>query len=55
MRLAVSSSWLFIRKAPSPASATTLRCGWTSFAAIAPGSAMPIAAKPLLMMTVFGS
>ena len=55
IRFAVSSSWLFIRKAPSPARATTLRSGWTSLAAIAPGTLMPIAANPLLMITVFGS
>jgi hypothetical protein len=53
--LAVSSSWLFIRKPPSPQSATTLRSGWTSLAAMAPGSEMPIAANPLEMITVFGS
>ena len=55
IRFAVSSSWLFIRKPPSPHSATTLRSGWTSLAAIAPGRAMPIAAKPFEMITVFGS
>src|SRR5437867_4490200 len=41
-RFAVSSSCTFIRKPPSPAKATTLRSGKSSFAAIAPGSAMPI-------------
>ena len=55
IRRAVSSSWLFIRNAPSPTTATTLRSGWTSLAAIAPGMPMPIAANPLLMITVFGS
>ena len=33
---------------------TTRRSGRASLAAIAPGSPMPIAAKPLEMMTVFG-
>ena len=33
---------------------TTRRSGRASFAAIAPGSPMPMAAKPLEMMTVFG-
>ena len=55
IRFAVSSSWLFMRKPPSPHNATTLRSGWTSLAAIAPGSEMPIAAKPFEMITVFGS
>ena len=55
IRFAVSSSWLFMRNPPSPHSATTLRSGWTSLAAIAPGMAMPMAAKPFEMITVFGS
>src|SRR2546422_8426574 len=29
-RRAVSSSWTFMRKPPSPLTATTLRSGWTS-------------------------
>src|SRR3954447_21049720 len=32
-RTAVSSSWQFMRKPPSPLTVTTLRSGWTSFAA----------------------
>ena len=55
IRRAVSSSCEFIRKPPSPHNATTRRSGWTSLAAIAPGSEMPIAAKPFEMITVFGS
>ena len=53
-RTAVSSSWTFISKPPSPVTVTTRRSGRASFAAIAPGSPMPMAAKPLEMMTVFG-
>ena len=55
MRFAGSSSCEFIMNAPSPASATTRSSGWTSLAAIAPGTEMPIAANPLLITTVFGS
>ena len=49
---------VFVHLVPAwqePGIATTLRCGWTSLAAIAPGTEIPIAAKPLLMITVFGS
>ena len=53
-RTAVSSSCEFIRKPPSPLTATTRRSGRASFAATAPGSAMPMAAKPLEMMQVLG-
>lgn len=53
-RTAVSSSWEVMRRPPSPVTATTLRCGLTSFAAIGPGTAMPIVASPLAMITVFG-
>ena len=55
MRLAVSSSWKFMRKPPSPLTVITLRSGCTSLAAIAAGSAKPIPARPLAMMHVFGS
>ena len=55
IRFAVSSSWTFMRKPPSPAKAMTLRSGNTSFAAIAPGSAMPIEARPFETTTVFGT
>src|SRR3954451_23728963 len=54
-RTAVSSSWQFMRKPPSPLTVTTLRSGWTSFAAIAQGSAKPIPARPFAMSTVLGS
>ena len=54
-RTAVSSSCTFIRKPPSPLTVTTLRSGWTSLAAIAVGSAMPIPARPLAISTVLGS
>ena len=54
-RTAVSSSWTFMRKPPSPLTVTTLRSGCTSFAAIAVGSAMPMPASPLAMNTVSGS
>ena len=54
-RTAVSSSWQFMRKPPSPLTVITLRSGWTSLAAIAVGSAIPIPASPLAMNTVFGS
>ena len=54
-RMAVSSSWQFMRKPPSPFTVTTLRSGCTSLAAIAAGSAKPIPARPLAISTVFGS
>ena len=54
MRTAVSSSCMFIIKPPSPVTASTRRSGYTSFAATAPGTAMPIAAKPLEIRHVFG-
>ena len=54
-RTAVSSSWQFMRKPPSPLTVTTLRSGCTSLAAIAVGSAIPMPARPLAMNTVFGS
>ena len=54
MRTAVSNSCEFIRKPPSPVTATTRRFGCTSLAATAPGTAMPMAAKPLEMMQVLG-
>src|SRR5439155_14585196 len=46
---------MFIRRPPSPVTATTRRPGSASLAAIAPGSPMPMAANPLEIMTVFGS
>ena len=55
MRFAVSSSWTFMRNPPSPANAMTLRSGNTSFAAIAPGTAIPIDARPFETTTVFGT
>ena len=54
-RTAVSSSWTFIRKPPSPLTVTTRRPGCTSLAAIAVGSAIPIPARPLAISTVLGS
>ena len=54
-RVAVSSSWKFMRKPPSPLTVTTRRSGCTSLAAIAHGSAKPMPARPLAMSTVFGS
>ena len=54
-RIAVSSSWQFMRKPPSPLTVTTLRSGCTSLAAIAHGSAKPMPARPLAISTVFGS
>ena len=39
---------------PSPVTATTRRCGYKSFAAIAPGTAIPMAANPLETMQEFG-
>ena len=54
-RIAVSSSWQFMRKPPSPLTVTTLRSGWTSFAAIAAGIAKPMPARPFAISTVFGS
>jgi len=45
-RTAVSNSCEFMRKPPSPVTATTRRFGCASFAATAPGTAMPIEAKP---------
>ena len=42
-------------KPASPVTATTLRSGSASFAAIAPGTAMPIEAKPFEMMQVLGA
>jgi len=53
--LAVSSSWTFIIKPPSPTAATTFFSGRTRFAAIAPGKAKPMEAKPLELITVLGS
>ena len=44
-----------MRKPPSPLTVTTLRSGWTSWAAIAVGSAMPMPARPLAISTVSGS
>src|SRR5439155_971467 len=41
-RLAVSSSWTLMRNPPSPLTVTTRRFGSISFAAIPPGTAMPI-------------
>ena len=38
---AVASSWPLIRKSPSPERQTTVRSGWSSFAAIAAGIAVP--------------
>ena len=37
-RIAVASSCPFIRKQPSPFHETTVRSGWSSFAAIAAGT-----------------
>ena len=54
-RVAVSISWTFIRKPPSPETVTARRSGWARAAAMAPGRPMPMVAKPLLMITVFGS
>ena len=54
-RVAVSSSWQFMRKPPSPLTVTTLRSGCTSLAAIAHGSAKPMPARPLAISTVLGS
>src|SRR3954467_8092111 len=54
-RTAVSSSCAFIRKPPSPLTVTTWRSGYTSLAAIAVGSAMPMPARPLAISTVLGS
>jgi hypothetical protein len=54
-RIAVSSSWQFMRNPPSPFTATTLRSGCTSLAAMAAGIANPIPASPLAISTVFGS
>ena len=54
-RFAVSSSWMFMRKPPSPENATTVRSGRTSFAAMAPGKAIPIGANPFATITVFGA
>ena len=54
-RVAVSISCTFIMKPPSPLTLTTRRSGRARHAAIAPGRPMPIVAKPLLMITVFGS
>jgi hypothetical protein len=52
---AVSSSWMVHQEPAVALSPTTRRSGWTSFAAIAPGRAMPIEQNPLEMMQVFGS
>ena len=54
-RTAVSSSWQFMRKPPSPLTVTTLRSGCTSLAATAHGIAKPMPARPLAIITVFGS
>ena len=54
-RTAVSSSWLFIMKPPSPVTTSTRRSGCTSLAAMAPGTEKPIDAKPLEMRQVRGS
>jgi hypothetical protein len=55
IRTAVSSSWQFMRKPPSPFTVTTRRSGCTSFAATAAGTAKPIPASPFAIRTVFGS
>jgi hypothetical protein len=47
-----SSSWLFIRKPPSPQSATTLRSGGPAGGDL---DADPIGGEPFEMITVFGS
>jgi hypothetical protein len=52
--VAVSISAAFMRKPPSPVAATTLASTARS-AARPPGTAMPIEARPLEMMQVFGS
>ena len=54
-RIAVSSSWQFMRNPPSPLTVTTLRSGCTSLAAIAHGTAKPMPARPLAIITVLGS
>ncbi len=53
-RTAVSTSATLIRNAPSPIAATTLRCGYSSFAASAPGSEKAMVARPLEIRHVLG-
>ena len=54
-RRAVSISCEFMRKAPSPTAASTLRPGTASDAAMAPGTAKPIVESPLEIRHVLGS
>ncbi len=42
-------------KPPSPVTVTTRRSGYSNLAATAPGSPIPIEAKPFEMMQVFGA
>src|SRR5919197_183191 len=53
-RRAVSSSWTLIRKPPSPLRVTTRRSGSWSFAAMPPGTAIPMEARPFEIRTVLG-
>ena len=55
IRTAVSSSWEFIMKPPSPQSATHWRDGSITLAAIAAGRPAPIVARALSSSTVLGS
>ena len=54
-RRAVSISCTFIRKSPSPAMPKTVLSGATRWAAIAPGSGMPIEQNPFGIRQVLGS
>ena len=54
IRRAVSISCEFIMKPASPVTATAGRSGKASLAAMAPGTPIPIAAKPLEMMHELG-
>ena len=54
IRSAVSISWQFIKNPASPVIVNAVRSGWASFAAMAPGTPIPIEAKPFEMMHVLG-
>ena len=45
---------MLIANAPSPITASTLRSGYTSFAAMAPGRENAIVARPFEIRHVFG-
>ena len=54
-RRAVSISWLFMRKAPSPVATSTLAPGRAILAPMAPGTVQAMVDRPLEIRQVLGA